>query len=115
MATGHWQLRQMYESAYFPLAGAIWLLGLLGILPRVRPSTKGEGDERRYFYGSVWAVTAAQTVLLILWKNLPNTQPASQIKLAVFVFVLLVMGVLAYNGKLLRTRPIVPGEIMVSD
>jgi hypothetical protein len=54
-------------------------------------------------------------VLLILWKTLPNTQSASQIKLAVFAGVLAIMGILAYNGKLLRTRPIVPGEIMVSD
>src|ERR1700756_5455028 len=45
-------------------------LGLFGILPRVRRSTQGEGWERRYFYGTVWAVTAAQTVLLILWKTL---------------------------------------------
>src|ERR1700735_5286382 len=53
--TGRWQLAQIYALAYFPLAGLIWLLGAVGRLPRVRPSTKGEGDERRYFYGSVWA------------------------------------------------------------
>src|SRR5437899_7400564 len=30
MATGLWRLRQMYEVAYFPLAGSIWLLGAIG-------------------------------------------------------------------------------------
>jgi hypothetical protein len=93
----------------------ILMLGAVGKLPRVGMSTKGEGTERRYFYGTVWAVTAAQTVLLVLWKTLPNTQGANQIKLGVFEAVLLLMGYLAYRGKLYRTRPIVPGEVMVSD
>src|SRR3954465_10949041 len=56
LMTGEWHLRQMYERAYFPIAGTIWLLGACGWLPRVKRSTKGEGHERRYFYGSVWAV-----------------------------------------------------------
>jgi hypothetical protein len=114
-ATGTWYMKQIYNYAYSPLCAVILLLGLAGRLPRVGPSTKGEGIERRYFYGSVWAVTAAQTVLLALWKALPLTQATSLIKLAAFVIVLLIMGVLAYNGKLGRTRPILPGELMVSD
>ena len=66
--TGEWRLKQMYEVAYFPIAGTMWLLGALGYLPRVKRSTKGEGHERRYFYGSVWAVAIAQPVLWLLWK-----------------------------------------------
>ena len=42
--------------AYFPIAGTVWFLGAIGQLPRVKRSTQGEGHERRYFYGSVWAV-----------------------------------------------------------
>jgi len=114
-ATGTWYMKQIYNYAYSPLCAVILLLGLAGKLPRVGPSTKGEGIERRYFYGSVWAVTAAQTVLLVLWKALPLTQTTSLIKLVAFVCVLLVMGLLAYHGKLGRTRPILPGELMVSD
>ena len=34
---------------------------------------------------------------------------------AVYVAALLFMGLLAYGGKLGRTRPILPGELMVSD
>jgi len=113
--TGVWCMKQIYTYGYFPLCAIILLLGILGKLPRVGPSTKGEGLERRYFYGSVWAVTTAQTLLLVLWKTLPNTQAASIFKLAVYVGALLFMGLLAYGGKLGRTRPILPGEIMVSD
>ena len=57
VATGTWYLKQIYQYAYFPLYAVILALGAAGVLPRVRPSTKGEGTERRYFYGSVWAVT----------------------------------------------------------
>ncbi len=64
----------------------------LGKLPRVGPSTKTEGMERRYFYGSVWAVTAAQTLLLVLWKTLPRTHSADLIKLAAYVATLIFMG-----------------------
>jgi hypothetical protein len=108
-------MKQIYNYAYLPLFALILLLGALGKLPRVGPSTKTEGTERRYFYGSVWAVTAAQTLLLVLWKILPRTHTGDLLKLAVFVATLLFMGLLAQRGKLYRTRPILPGELMVSD
>ncbi|MBV8846938.1 MAG: hypothetical protein JO307_29365 [Bryobacterales bacterium] len=115
VATGHWRLRQLYDVAYFPLAGAILLCGARGWLPRVKPSTKGEGTERRYFYGCVWAVALAQPVLGVLWKLLPRTRDADIMKLLIFVGVLAIMGSLAYRGVLPRTRPIVPGEWAISD
>jgi hypothetical protein len=113
--TGAWYLKQIYEYAYSPLCAAILLLGILGWLPRVGTSTKTEGTERRYFYGSVWSVTIAQTVLLILWKALPETREGSLVKLTAFVLALAAMGTLASRGVLPRTRPIVAGEWMVSD
>jgi hypothetical protein len=115
LATGLWRLRQIYDAAYFPLAAAVILCGFLGWLPRVKPSTKGEGTERRYFYGAVWAVCAAQPVLGLLWKILPRTPEADVTKLAIFVGILLAMGFLAYRGALPRTRPIVAGEWAISD
>src|SRR6201996_3756448 len=66
VATGKWYLKQIYAHGYLPLCLAILALGAFGVLPRVGRSTKGEGTERRYFYGTVWAVTAAQVVLLLL-------------------------------------------------
>jgi hypothetical protein len=113
--TGQWRLRQIYDVAYFPMAVCIWLLGALGRLPRVLPSTKNEGHERRYFYGSVWAVCVAQPVLWLLWRVLPHTRAADTVKLVVFIGVLAYMGNLARRGLLPRTRPIVPGELAVSD
>ena len=115
IVSGEWRLRQFYEAAYFPIAGTIWVLGALGRLPRVKPSTKGEGHERRYFYGSVWAVCIAQPILWFLWKVLPHTRTADAIKLAVFVGILVFVGNMARRGLLPRTRPIVPGELAVSD
>jgi hypothetical protein len=113
--TGTWYLKQMYEYAYFPVYGVILLLGALGILPRVRRSTKGEGTERRYFYGSVWAVTLAQTFLMVLWKILPRGHVADIVKLVAYVAALIAVGICAMVGLVPRTRPIVPGELMVAD
>lgn len=113
--TGTWQLKQMYDAAYLPIAGTVWVLGAFGVLPRVRRSTKGEGHERRYFYGSVWAVTIAHPILWVLWKTLPRTRPGDIVKLVVFVGVLAFVGHLSRRGRLPRTRPIVPGEWAVSD
>jgi len=115
LTTGTWRLRQIYEMAYFPIAGTMWMLGAFGMLPRVKRSTQGEGHERRYFYGSVWAVAIAHPILWVLWKVLPETRSGDAIKLAVFVGTLVVAGQLSRLGLLPRTRPIVPGEWAVSD
>jgi hypothetical protein len=115
LATGQWILKQMYLAGYFPIAAAVWVLGALGRLPRCKPSTKGEGHERRYFYGTVWAVSVAQPVLWALWTVVPAGRVGDVVKLAVFLGVLAFMGRLAVQGRLPRTRPIVPGELAVSD
>jgi hypothetical protein len=113
--TGDWYLKQIYRYAYFPVAGTVWLLGALGRLPRVKASTAGEGHERRYFYGTAWAVLAAQPTLWVLWKTLPQGVEFDVIKLLVFVGILATVGLSAGLGLLPRTRPIVPGELAVSD
>lgn len=114
--TGKWMMRPIYQYGYLPLFVLILLLGAAGLLPRVGVSTKREGTERRYFYGSVWAVTTGQTLLLVLWKALPSdlshSRAGSIIKLGVYAGALLGMGLLAWRGALPRTRPIVPGEYM---
>ncbi len=115
VASGRWQMRQMYDAAYFPIVVTVWILGAVGWLPRVKASTKGEGDERRYFYGTVWAVMAAQPVLWLMWRTLPRGTALDSLKLAVFAGVLIFMGLLARRGLLPRTRKIVPGELAVSD
>jgi hypothetical protein len=54
-------------------------------------------------------------LLLVLWKTLPHTHSADLIKLFAYVATLLLMGFLSAQGKLYRTRPILPGEVIVSD
>jgi len=113
--TGHWRLKQIYAFAYFPLLAAVGALGIAGLLPRVKSSTKGEGTERRYFYGTIWAVLIAQPVLGILWKILPHTHAADWWKLGMFAGLLTSVGLCAKAGLLPRTRPVVAGELAVSD
>ncbi len=113
--TGTWYLKQIYSYAYAPLC-----IFILSSEPSANSrasgrSTLGEGTERRYFYGSVWAVTIGQAVLMLLWKLLPHTRTSDLIKLIVFISILVLVGLAARNGKLPRTRPILPGESMVAD
>ena len=115
VGTGEWYMRQLYDHGYFPIAVAVLLLGAAGQLPRVKASTKSEGHERRYFYGSVWAVCIAQPILWLAWTNLPTSRAADAAKLTVFLATLMFIGQLARRGRLPRTRPIVPGELAVSD
>jgi len=115
IVSGVWRLKQLYAAAYFPIAGTMWLLGAFGKLPRVKASTKGEGHERRYFYGSVWAVAIGHPVLWMLWKALPESRATDILKLVVFLAILVIVGNMARLGLLPRTRPIVPGELAVSD
>lgn len=115
IVNGVWRTRELYDTWYFPLAALMLVLGAMGWLPRVKASTKGEGHERRYFYGSVWAVCTAQPVLWLLWKVLPQSRGFDVLKLAVFLAILAYVGNLARRGLLPRTRPILPGELAVSD
>ena len=115
VASGEWSMRAIYEAGYFPISGVVWALGAVGRLPRVKASTRGEGHERRFFYGSLWAVCLGQPVLWLLWGVLPLNGAGNVLKLVAFCGLLGFVGFLAYRGKLPRTRPIVPGELAVSD
>jgi len=115
IVNGEWRARAIYDAFYFPIVVPIWILGALGWLPRVGRSTRNEGHERRYFYGSVWAVCIAQPVLWFLWKALPQARGFDILKLIVFLGILAWVGNQARRGLLPRTRPILPGELAVSD
>ncbi len=113
--TGKWYLKQIYAYAYLPFLLIIVGSGAFGLLPRVGRSTKAEGWERRHFYGAVWSISAAQAVLLLLWKEQPRGLHGDLTKLTAFILVLIVFGTGAGLGLLPRTRPILPGEVMVAD
>jgi hypothetical protein len=112
---GVWHITQIYQWGYYPVAGAVWVLGVFGVLPRAKASTQGEGVERRYFYGTVWAVAIAQPVLWLLWKTLPYGRTGDVIKLVVFCGTLAGLGHLARRGYLPRTRPILAGTRGTAD
>ena len=63
----------------------------------------------------MWAVCIAQPVLWFMWLALPRSTAMDALKLAVFVGILAWVGNMARLGLLPRTRPIVPGELAVSD
>lgn len=113
--SGRWMMHQLYAALFVPVMGAMWLLGALGQLPRTKPSVQYEGYERRVFYGAVWTVTLAQTVLWGLSKALPRGAAADAAMLTVFAALMACIGWLAYRGYLPRTRPIVPGEPITID
>jgi len=113
--TGVWYMQQLYRFAYPVILVLVLILGIAGLLPRVGHSTKSEGTERRYFYGAVWATVIAQTILLLLWKLLPQTRTTSLVKLAVYAATLVTIGIASYRGRLPRTRPILPGEVLIAD
>ena len=113
--SGKWYLRQIYRFGYPPIFLAIVAGGVFGVWPRVRRSTSGEGRDRRYFYGAVWSITAAQILLLVCWKTLPRTHFADITKLGVYLLCLVGVGALSARGVLPRTRPILPGEVIVAD
>jgi zinc transporter ZupT len=103
--TGSWRMKQLYHWGYGLICGAVVLAGVAGVLPRAGFSTKSEGTERRYFYTAVWSVTAAQTLLLVLWKALPLNRKTAMLKLAVFAGTLAFMGLAGLRGLLPRTKP----------
>ncbi len=88
----------------------------MGVLPRVKASTKGEGHERRYFYGAVWASCVAQPVLGILWKLLPHTRAADAAEVGGIL-----RGFWRFAdgwpgaGCCPEPGPILPGELAISD
>lgn len=115
VATGQWMMKQIYYYGYFPVVIPVWILGALGKLPRVKASTEGEGTERRYFYGTVWAMCIAQPAVWFLYLLLPRNRTTDVIELVVFVGLLGLAGYLSYRGHLPRTRKIVPGELAALD
>lgn len=112
---GRWMMHELYAWLFFPVVGLVCVLGLLGVLPRAKPSVKYEGYERRVFYGAVWTVCVAQPVLWLLWRAIPPNPVVDAIKLVVFAGILALVGYLSYRGYLPRTRPIVPGEPITLD
>ncbi len=113
--TGEWRLRQIYDAAYFPSPAACgcWARSAVSLASGDRPKTR--------------ATSAATSMDRCGRSALRSPCSGSSgrccrvrahsdgLKLAIFVAVLVWMGNLARRGLLPRTRPIVPGELAISD
>jgi hypothetical protein len=97
---------EVYEYGYFPLAGGVFALGLRGMLPRAKASTRGEGVERRYFYGAAWAGGISQLALGLLSALLPRKRETYALKLLIFVPMLTTFALCAKLGLLPLTQAV---------
>ena len=106
--TGQYPINSMYRNIYYVLAGAIVLATVLDITPRARRSTRGEGEEKGWFYVAVWMVVPTQLAGWAMWRLgrffdlAPNT--LGDLRLVSFVVVAAAFFLLGYSGKLPRTQ-----------
>ena len=109
-------MRQIYDIGYLPIAGTMWLLGAAGWLPRVRSVDERRGPRAPILLRvGVGGLHRAAGVVVPVEGAAAIGRTFDVIKLAVFWGILAYVGNLARRGLLPRTRPILPGEIAVSD
>ena len=116
ITTGTWMLKEIYRYGYFPMAGLIWAVGLLGASAAREAVDAGRGTRAplllRHGLGRRRCAAGA---LVALPDDAEGTGARTRSSCVVFVGVLAAMGWRAYKGKLPRTRPIVPGELAALD
>ena len=116
IATGEWRLRQIYEAAYFPIAITMWVLGALGLAAAGQAIDQERRPRAPVFLRIGLGGHASRSLSLwLLWTMLPRGRSWDALKLTVFVGILVFVGNQARRGLLPRTRPIVPGELAISD
>ena len=96
-------LKEIYQYAYFPWLGRL-ASGLNRRLPRVLPSTKGEGHERTILLrlGVGGECRPAGARIALVWLQKPNDKGRETCRLPGHSGP---MGILAYFGRLPRTAP----------
>ncbi|HEX2327747.1 MAG TPA: hypothetical protein VHN74_03410 [Candidatus Angelobacter sp.] len=117
--TGVYQIHELYAKLYYPLAGAIVLATVLNVTPRARRSTRGEGEEKGWFYVTVWTVVPTQLVGWAMWRlgKFFALSPAAlgDLRLGSFLSAAAVFFFLGYIGKLPRTHRYYVPEGTISD
>ncbi|HSM86210.1 MAG TPA: hypothetical protein VLT16_08670 [Candidatus Limnocylindrales bacterium] len=117
--TGKYLINNMYSSLYYILAGTIVLATVLDITPRARRSTRGEGEEKGWFYVAVWVVVPTQLAGWAMWRlgrffDL-GAHGLGELRLATFLLVAGAFFGLGYLGKLPRTIRYYIPEGTISD
>ena len=106
-------------SATSMLAAAIVLATVLDFTPRARRSTRGEGEQKGWFYVAVWTVVPTQLASWAMWRlgrffDL-STSGLGEVRLATFLLVAAFFFALGYAGKLPRTERYIIPEGTISD
>ena len=116
VATGVWRLKQIYQYGYFPIAVAHLDAGRAGIAAaRESRPPKAKATSAAISTARCGPRASRSRCSGLLWKMLPHSRTSDAVKLAVFTGLLALFGWLAHRGVLPRTRPIVPGELAISD
>lgn len=117
--TGRYPINSMYRNVYYVLAAAVILGTVLNDTPRARRSTRGEGEEKGWFYVAVWTVVPTQLAGWGMWRLgrffdlAPG--PLGDLRLASFLIVAAAFFLLGYAGKLPRTQRYYVPEGTISD
>ena len=119
VVAGKYQIDTLYSSLYYILAGAIVLATVLDITPRARRSTRGEGEEKGWFYIAVWTVVPTQLAGWAMWRlgRFMNLSPAhlGQLRLVAFVAFAAAFFCLGLFGKFPRTQRYIVPKGTISD
>jgi hypothetical protein len=119
VVAGKYQIDHLYSSLYYVLAGAIVLATVLDITPRARRSTRGEGEEKGWFYIAVWTVVPTQLVGWAMWRlgRFMDLSPArlGELRLATFIVCAAGFFFLGLLGKFPRTQRYIVPRGTISD
>ena len=115
IVTGHWYLKQIYATAYFPDRRHDLGAGLAG-----QAAASEAVDQRRGARAAVFLrhrlghVHRAAGAVADVVRRAEDARGRFD-QAGIFLGILALVGNLARLGRLPRTRPIVPGELAVSD
>jgi hypothetical protein len=117
--TGRYPITSMYRNVYYVLAAAVILATVLNDTPRARRSTRGEGEEKGWFYVAVWMVVPTQLAGWAMWRLGRffdiSSVTLGELRLATFLVVAGAFFLLGYFGKLPRTQRYYIPEGTISD
>ena len=117
--TGKYRFGDLYTAEYYGLAAVVVVFAVLDLIPRAKRSTRGEGEEKGWFYVAVWTVVPTQLAGWAMWRlgRWFNLSPTSlgELRLTTFLLVAGFFFALGYAGKLPRTSRYIVAEGTVSD
>ena len=119
LISGKYPIINMYRNVYYVLVAAVILATVVDDTPRARRSTRREGEEKGWFYVTVWTVVPTQLAAWAMWRlgRFFDLSPRilGDLRLLTFVLVALLFFALGYLGRLPRTQRYYVPEGTISD